>query len=436
MKIFKKYIVQLKDFLFLWFGQSLSQMGSTMTGFALAIWAFEKTGSALVLSISGLLVMVPEMVVGVLAGPFVDRANKKTVMILSDIGTGLCTLALFLLLKNEALEIWHIYIFNAVKSALNRFQSLASNVTVSAVVPKEYYVKIGGLQSFSSGAMQILAPAFAAILLSIVGITGVIAYDFFSLVFACITLVAFVKIPVIRKNANIEFSIKQYFTDLRQGYEVIKTSILLRKLLLYMVFINLLAGVTAYSLLTPMILARTANDSQALLIVNAAIGFGGMTGALLVLIIPSGKSKLKTIFVCLALSFLLGDILFSIGNTLHIWVIAGFFSSVSLPLFRANEGYFWRTIIPLELQGRAFSLKYILQSGIAPIGMIIGGLLADYTFEPLMANRGNGAGMALMFFITGVLGTIYCLSGFFNRSMQKAEANEETKFTSDYPPAE
>ena len=413
MKFIIQKLLPLKNFLFLWLGQSLSQIGSTMTGFALAIWAFQKTGSALVLSISGLLILVPEMIVGVLAGPFIDRANKKTVMILSDLGTGFCTLALFLLLNNEALEIWHIYIFNTVKSSLNRFQSLASNVTVSAVVPKRHYVKAGGLQSFSDGLTQIIAPVFAAVLLGAVGITGVIIFDFATLAFACVTLITFVKIPDITNKTKAKFNFRQYIVELKQGYEIIKASDLLRKLLIFMVFVNLLAGITSYGLLTPMILARSANDSQALLYVNAAIGLGGIAGALLVLVIPSGKKKLKTIFICLALSFLLGDMLLAIGNTISIWIMAGFFSSLFLPLFRANEGYYWRTIIPLELQGRAFSLKYILQSGIAPIGMLIGGLLADYTFEPLLIHKGHGAGMALMFLITGILGTIYCLSGLF-----------------------
>jgi len=425
MNLFKKYIMPLKNFLFLWFGQSLSQIGSTMTGFAITIWAFESTGSALVLSISGVLIMAPRMIFGVLAGPLVDRANKKTVMILADIGTGICTLTLFLLLHNGALEIWHIYVINVVKSTLNSFQSLASTVAVSAVVPKEYYVKVSGLQSFSDGVMQVLAPVFAAILLGIVGISGVIIFDFASLAFACVTLAAFVKIPAVKAMEHTVFNMRQYAVNLKQGYEAIKGSNLLRKLLAFMVFINLIAGITYYSLLSPMILARTANDSQALLFVNGAMGLGGVAGALLVLIIPSGKRKTRVMFISLTLSFLLGDVLFAVGNTVYIWVIAGFFTSVFLPLFRANEGYFWRTIIPLELQGRAFSLKHVLQSGIAPVGMVMGGVLADYVFEPLMADRGSGTGMALMFFMTGVLGAVYCLIGVLSPSMQKAEAEAE-----------
>jgi MFS family permease len=416
----------IKNFLMLWLGQSVSQLGSSMTGFAITIWAYEETGSVFALSIAGLLIMVPKMVFGIFVGPLVDRLNKKAIMILTDIGAGLCTFALFLLLRHDVLEIGHIYIINVVSNVLGSFQSPASNVVVSAVVPKEHYVRANGLQSFSDGTMQILAPVFAAALLGFAGISGVIVFDFISLAFAIITLALGVKIPIINRENGSAFSVKQYFNELRQGFDIIKKTALLCKLMMFMVFINFLAGITYYNLLSPMILARTANSSQALGFVNGALGLGSVAGALLVLIVPTVKRKIKIMFLCCTLSFLLGDVLLSLGSTLIVWTIAGFFSSLFLPLFNANENYFWRTIIPLSLQGRAFSLKYALQSGIVPIGMLLGGWLADYVFEPMMTNSGKGAGMAVIFFITGISGAVYSIFGIFNRSMQKAEANIET----------
>lgn len=419
MNIYNKYIVTLKNFWFLWFGQSISLLGTSMTGFVITIWAFEKTGSALVLSISGMLIMIPKMIVGFLSGPLIDRLNKKTIMICTDLGAGLCTLALFILLRYDMLEIWHIYAINIISSILNSFQSPASNVAISAVVPKEYYEKTSGLQSFSDGIIQIFAPIFASALLGIVGMTGVIIIDFITMAFACLTIIFSIKLPHISKKNESSFKIKRYVGELKQGLDVVKKSNLLRKLIPFMLFINFVAGITYFTLPSPMILARTANNPQALSLVNGAIGFGSIVGGLLVLFLPSRKRKIKTMFLCCTLSFLLGDILLSIGNTLIIWIFAGFFSSLFLPVFNAGEGYFWRTIIPLEMQGRAFSLKYALQSGIIPVGMLVGGLLADYVFEPLVAY--NGEGMALMFLITGILGAIYSVFGIFSTSMQKAE---------------
>lgn len=434
MNFIKKYTLTLKNFLMLWFGQSVSSLGSSMTGFAITIWVYEKTESTLVLSISGLLIMVPKMLVGVLAGPFVDRANKKIIMICTDIGAGLCTLILFTLLRFEALEIWHIYCLNVISSVLGSLQTPASSVAVSAVVPKEHYVRANGMQSFSEGLIQVLAPVFAAALLGVVGMTGVIIIDFITMAFACSTLVFLVKIPNLEKENKLKFNARNYYDELLHGFSVVKSSHLLRKLMLFMAFINLVAGITYYNLLSPMILAKTANDSQALAFVNGAIGLGSIAGAILVFMFPTTKHRVKTMFLCAALSFLFGDILLAVGNTLIVWVTAGFFSSIFLPTLNANESYFWRTIIPIEVQGRAFSFKYALQSGVIPVGLLLGGVLADYVLEPLMmeppqfltfVGSGKGAGMAIMFFITGVIGTILGALGFFSRTMQEAESQVE-----------
>lgn len=432
---FIKAIIELRNFVLLWFGQSISSLGSSMTSFAITIWAFERTGSALTLSISGMLMMAPKMVLGVFVGPFIDRMNKKKVILISDIGAGICTLTLFLLLSADSLEIWHIYGLNFMSSVLGCFQNPANDVAVSLIVPKKYYVKASGLQSFSSGTIQILAPIFAAFLLVYTDMSGVIAFDFATLIFACFTLLFMVKIPFVKKEKGQKFSMMHHLHELRRGFSIILKSVLLRKLLLFMAIINLLAGLTYYNILSPMILARSGYNAKVLGFVNGAIGLGGIIGGFLLVFIPTTKSRVKTMFLCAGLSFFLGDLLFAFGNSMWVWGIAGFLSSVFIPPLIANESYFWRTIVPIEMQGCAFSFKYALKSGMIPIGMLMGGLLADCVFEPFMAiepnplsilfNSGKGMGMALMFLLTGILGTTLSMMGYFNPSLLKAEHEAE-----------
>jgi len=432
---FFKDIIKLRSFVLLWFGQSISSLGSSMTSFAITIWAFERTGSALTLSISGMLIMAPKMVLGVLVGPFIDRMNKKTIMLISDIGAGLCTLTLFLLLRADSLEIWHIYSLNFVSSILGSFQYPANDVAISLIVPNKYYIKASGMQSFSSGIIQILSPIFAAFLLGFTDMSVVIIFDFVTLVFACSTLAFLVKIPFVRKIIGQKFSIKHHLFELRSGFSIIWDSTLLKKLLLFMAIINLLAGLTYYNILSPMILARSGYNAKVLGFVNGAIGLGGIMGGFLIIFMPTMKSKVKTMFLYAGLSFFFGDILFAFGNSMWTWGIAGFLSSVFIPPLVANESYFWRTIIPIEVQGRAFSFRYAMKSGMIPVGMLIGGILADGVFEPFMAsesnplsfifNSGKGMGMALMFLITGILGTTLSMMGLFNPSLVEAEQEME-----------
>lgn len=432
---FIKTIIELRNFIILWLGQSISLLGSSMTSFAITVWAFERTGSALTLSISGMLILAPKMLLGVFVGPFIDRMNKKVIMLISDLGGGLCTFMLFLLLRADALEIWHIYSLNFLGSILASFQYPASDVAVSLIVPKKYYMKASGLQSFSSGTIQILAPIFAALLLGFTNMSVVILFDFLTLIFACSTLGFLVKIPRVGKRKEEKFSFRHHLLELRKGFSIIWDSLLLKKLLIFMAVINLLAGLTYYNILSPMILARSGNDAKVLGFVNGAIGLGGIVGGFLIIFMPAMKSKVKTMFLYAGLSFFLGDFLFAFGNSMWIWGMAGFLSSVFIPPLIANESYFWRTIIPIEMQGCAFSFKYAMKSGMIPVGMLFGGILADCVFEPLMANElnpllfifnsGKGMGMALMFLLTGILGTTLSVMGFFNANLFKAEEEIE-----------
>ncbi|MCH4888999.1 MFS transporter [Acidaminobacter sp. JC074] len=419
----------------IWLGQSVSSLGSSMTSFAITIWAFERTGSALTLFISGMLIMAPKMFLGVFLGPLIDRMNKKAIILISDIGAGVCTLTLFLLLRADSLEIWHIYSLNFLSSILSSFQYPASDVAVSLIVPKKYYVKASGMQSFSNGKIQMLAPIFAAFFLALTDMSVVIFIDFVTLAFSTLTLAFMVKIPFDSKEKGQKFCLMHHLQELRKGFSIIWDSILLKKLLLFMAFINFLAGLTYFNILSPMILARTGHNVKILGFVNGAIGLGGIIGGLIVVIMPTMKSKVRTMFLYAGLSFFLGDFLFAFGNSMWTWGMAGFLTSVFIPPLIANESYFWRTIIPVEMQGCAFSFKYAMKSGMIPIGMLIGGILADYVFEPFMTSEpnylsfifksGEGMGMALMFFITGILGTCVSLRGFFNTSLLEAEQESE-----------
>lgn len=425
------YFKELNKFLVLWISQSFSSFGSSMTGFAIAIWAYTETGSALVLSVSGVAIMLPKMIGGIFSGPIVDKLNKKVIIIVADIGAGLCTFLLFLLLKNDALQIWHIYVLNIISSLFGCFQTPASDVVFSMIIPKKSYTKASALQSVSGGIVQVFSPAFAALLLSLVGIAGVIFFDLITLSVACITLMLFLKLPPANKSKKTTQKTSGYFSDLLKGIRVLYNQKLLITMLFFLVFINLIAGMTYYNLLTPMILARTQNDSNILAWVNAALGASGIVGGIVAVFLPSPERKVRVVFLCATFSFLFGDILLAMGKTPFVWVCAAFLSSFFLPFLNANENYLWRTSIPIDFQGRVFAFKYAMQSGSVPIGMLAGGILADYVFEPYMMSADNifsallgnsaGSGMALMFFFTGIFGVLISLLGLTSKHLAGLE---------------
>lgn len=169
-----------------------------------------------------------------------------------------------------------------------------------------------------------------------------------------------------------------------------------------------------------MILSRSANDSVTLGIVNTVMGIGGIVGGI---IVSTGKvraNSVKMIYISAMLSFLFGDIMMGIGRNVIVWSIAGLAASLPIPFINAGQLVILYQNIPEEMQGRIFAVRNAIQFSSIPLGILLGGLLADYVFEPFMlkenavtlclrilVGEGAGSGMAVMFLGTGILGALF-----------------------------
>ena len=129
MENFKRYIV-------LWISQSISQLGSSMTAFALILWTYEQTGSALSVSIMSFCNYVPYILISIFVGVFVDSHRKKAVMLVADSIAALASLLILAFSMTGTLSAGHIYIFNAVVGTTTAFQQPASSVAIAKIVPK------------------------------------------------------------------------------------------------------------------------------------------------------------------------------------------------------------------------------------------------------------------------------------------------------------
>ena len=139
----------LKAFYILWSTQSLSQLGSAITSFALTLWLYEKTGSALSTAALTICTYAPYVVMSIFAGAISDRFDKKRTMLTCDALAALTTVLVYVLYRTDALSMWHLYAINAFSGLMNTVQQPASEVAYTQVVPKEYYQRTSGLQSLS-----------------------------------------------------------------------------------------------------------------------------------------------------------------------------------------------------------------------------------------------------------------------------------------------
>lgn len=425
---FRKYII-------FWLSQSVSQLGSSMTGFALSIWAYSQTGSELAFSFMTFCNYVPYVVMSLFAGAFVDRHRKKTVMLLADSAAAICSFAVLIFWSRGTLSIYHIYLVNCVIGFANAFQHPASAVAVGKLVPKKEMGRVSGLNSFSSNLIAVFSPVIAAAIFAGGGLGLVLAIDFGTFLFAFSVLLFFIKIP----ESPMENNKKQtVFEGCVTGFRFLFQNKGLWYIVITMSLLNFLSRLTYENILSPMILARSGNNSMALGIVNAAIGIGGIAGGAVVSLGKLPKDRIKTIYGAAALSFLLGDLLMGLGRNSVVWSIAGIAASFPIPFLMAAQNLILYEKIPEKMQGRVFAVRNAFQFGTIPVGILLGGFLAEYVFEPFMQSdtiyanwlgnvvgTGKGSGMAVMFLCTGVAGSLYSFIVSRKKAMDEIRTSEE-----------
>ena len=418
---FKKYIV-------LWLSQSISQLGSSMTAFALVLWVYEQTHSTLSVSLISFCNYVPYILTSIFIGSFIDSHRKKSVMLVADsiaAMTSLFTLG-FLIAGN--LAVWHIYIVNMIVGVSTAFQQPASSVAIAKIVPKNKLSNVSGMNSFSGNLVIVFSPMLAAMLFSVGDLPLILLFDLFSFAVAFCVLLFLIRIP----ERLTKGKFKSPFAEIMFGFHFLKTEKGILYIMLTMAVINFFSRLTYENILSPMILARSSENNLVLGIVNACMGVGGIMGGLLVSMRKESRKKANMIYVSAALSFLLGDLTMAVGRNVFFWSFAAFAASLPLPFIMAGENLILYKKIPENIQGRVFAVRNAVQYSTIPFGILLGGYLSDYVFEPFMRSNadivpllgkivgiGTGSGMAVMFLCTGICGFAMSIFSLFCKEIQK-----------------
>lgn len=428
----KNKIKELKTFLILWSTQSLSQLGSAMTGFALTLWLYEKTGSALQTALLAVCSYAPYVVMSIFAGALSDRWDKKKVMLACDTLAACCSVAVLVLLKADLLRPVHMYLLNAVTGLMNTVQQPASDVAMTMITPKEYYQKTSGLRSFSSSLVTILNPVFATALYAFAGMDLVIYVDLATFAIAFLALLSGVKLSA---PENGEETGKDSFLEtVRAGLACLRENELVLVLILFLAGVNFVAS--AFDAVLPALILPRENGGEAVLgMVSSCAGIAMLIGSLIVTALPAPKNRIRVIYLTMLFSLGTENFLLAFTQIPALWCAGQIIGWIVVPLMSANLDVIVRTTIPLEMQGRVYSCRNTMQFFTIPIGLFLGGLMVDQICEPVMAaapaqgmlvrlfGTGKGSGAAMMMFILGILGVVICLG--FGRVLRRYRYTEQ-----------
>ena len=430
-----KYMKMLRDmrgFLVLAVTQGFSALGSAMTGYALIVWSYQQEGSALVTALLTVCSYAPYVLMSILAGALTDRWDKKRTLLVCDTLAALGTVAVLVLLKTGHLQIWHLYVINALNGLMNTVQQPASEVATSALLPKKHYQRVGALRYLSSSLNGILNPILATAVMALLGLEAVILFDLVTFAVAFAVLLLFIRIPEGEKPAQKEPLMDAVRGGLRFLHE--KRGVL--SLVLFLAAINLVASMFNASL--PALLLPRENGQAALGLVNSITGVTTLAGSLLATLLPAPRSRVRVVCLTLLISMSTENFFLAFGRSLPWWCFGAFLGWIFIPLMSANLDAIMRLNIPQGMQGRVYAARNSLQFFTIPVGYFLGGAAVDMLFEPIMAGQepgsllvrvfgeGKGSGAACFFALLGVLGILICL-GFMRDKHIRQMAAEELK---------
>lgn len=418
----------LKNFLILWSTQSVSQLGSSITAFALTLWLYETTGSSLSTAALTICSYAPYVLMSIFAGALTDRFDKKKTMLVCDLFAVLCTIVVFGLFHTNQLMIWHLYALNIISGLMNTVQQPASEVAMTLIIPEAYYQKTSGLRSLSRSLISILNPLIATALYSFAGLNGVVAADVGSFIIAFTALQFFIQIPE-NKNARKE----SIFLLAKEGLGFLKNNPMIMTLLLFLSGINLISS--AFDATVPGYVLPNPKGGQTILgIVTSCSGAAMMIGSLIVSVLPKPKDRVKIVYLTMLFSMGTENFILAFSREPILWCIGQIIGWLFVPVMSTNPEVILRGSIPVELQGRVYACRNTVQFFTIPIGLFLGGFMVDNICEPFMVKcgdlsilkmlfgTGKGSGAALMMFILGVSGSLICI--IVGKKLKKYHYNE------------
>ncbi|HEY3261767.1 MAG TPA: MFS transporter, partial [Pseudonocardiaceae bacterium] len=138
---------------------------------------FQRTGSAADFALISMMAVLPAILLSPVAGAVADRLNRRRVMIVSDTMAAAGTACLATLLWTGGLQLWHIYLLSGLGAVCNAFQRPAYVAAIAQLVPKRYLGQANAFAQAGTSAGDLLAALAGGVLVSLVGLHGVVLID-------------------------------------------------------------------------------------------------------------------------------------------------------------------------------------------------------------------------------------------------------------------
>ncbi|PYG87830.1 MFS transporter [Ruminiclostridium sufflavum DSM 19573] len=400
------------NFILLAWGRLVSSLGSSIFSFAMSLYVLDSTGSAATFSFIVGLTVIPRIVVNLIAGAFVDRHNKKKIMVFTDIISGLSIFAFFAAFR---LHPNNIMLFAAYVLMLGTIQSvfaLACNASIPSIVERETVPKLNSALQSVGAVIDIAGPVLGAVLYKAIGISSIMIIN--GILFTCAGISEiFIKFFNAEKEKTVEK--RSYMSDIVMTYKYLFEN---RTIAFFLIFAAAADFVLLpfLQMILPFINYNILKVSGIQLsFIQASCAIGTIIGAMVVSAFKDTSVFLKRFFILFSIqAVLLAACIFpeaSVFGNGSKWIVTVVFGIILLVFGAANAIQnipmitFFQLQVPGEMRARIYGMFMSALYITAPPGMWLYGFLMD-KFEWYYITAVSGI-VLLVFGITAAGNKIY-----------------------------
>jgi MFS family permease len=372
-----------RNYRWLYTGQIISFFGSMITYVAIPYQMYEITKSTFHVGMLGIVQLIPLVISGFWGGAFADSFDRRRIVIITEIGSGVGNLLLVLFTLSESGDFWILYLLSALMAVCKGFERPPLEALTQQLIAKKDIPRVSTLQSIKTTLGMIMGPALGGILISSIGIAATYLVDFLTYGLSIFCLCQLRNIPSLKTKRKVSLS------SVAEGFRYA----LGRSDLLGTYLVDMVAMTFAYpNPLFPALADQLGGAGKLGWFYSApAVGafLASLTSGWTHKILQHGKGiAISAVIWCL------GIIAFGFVNNFYLSLlflaVAGFADMIS-GIFRAT---IWNETIPEEYRGRLASVEMISYSSGPLLGNTFMGILAEQT------NKGH----ALM--LGGVVGGV------------------------------
>jgi len=363
-----------KPFFTIYSGQAFSLLSSSAVQFSIIWWITMETGSALALTIASVVGLLPQAMIGPFAGVWIDRYNRKKIIILADMIVALSSLFLCILFLLNSCSIYFVYLVLFIRALGETFHKPAMQALIPDIVPESELTKAGGFGQMISSACSMIGPMLGALIMSITTLPFAMLVDVIGAIFAIITL----SLVTVSKTMTHSIDKLNVFRDMKQGVQAIKANKALLRLSIPMLITTIIF--IPLGTLLPLMVKNYFNGSAWQ---NGIVQTLFSTGMLIAAMIIGITGGLKRQFLMITLSIGLLGLCSLIGGILpaHLFwifcIVVFIMGATGMGFNIPFTAYIQRTV-PTENLGKVISLVTSIMSFAAPVGMFIAGPVSEW----------------------------------------------------------